>query len=126
MQGNWFEELALKEVTGERYYPSPLLKESTLMTGSRVINHTEQELSKDYKSTTARAMGDPRQHREYKDQMDKPLGPRGALIEAMIKAKIDAETEQKQFEKSEESKQCNYTSATAQAYNIPGFKPFFG
>ena len=96
------------------------------MTGSRVIDHTERELSKDYKSATARAMGDPRQHREYKDQKDKPLGPRGALIEAMIKARIEAELEQKQFEKLEASKQCNYTSATAQAHNIPGFKPYFG
>ena len=95
------------------------------MTRSRCIDHTDQTLSKDYKSTTTLTILDPQRHREYRDQKDKPPGPRQAMMEARIKAIVDGEINRKRLDEFEGSQQRTYTTATAAAHDIPGFKPFF-
>jgi hypothetical protein len=124
LKGNWFEELALKSSTGVRFYPSPKVKESTLLTNARVIVHTDQMLAKDYKSTTSLTILDPQKHPEFLTQKDKAAGPRLSMREERIKAKVDAEFDRKKKEDFEGSRQRTYTTSTNDAHGIPGFTPF--
>jgi hypothetical protein len=124
LKGNWFEELALKTATGVRYYPTPKDRTSTLLTKSRCIEHTEQELPQDYKSTTSVDIRDPRLHPQYKLQVMNNKGPRMRQIEEKIKAQVEAEFDTKKNAAYEESRHVAYSSTYGESFSKPGFKPF--
>ena len=114
----------MKSSTGVRFYPSPQKKDSSLLTKSRVIVHTDQMLAKDYKSTTNLTILDPQTHPEFLAQKDRPAGPRLSMMEERIRQQVEAEFSQKKQEEFEGSRVRTYTTSTGDAHNIPGFKPY--
>jgi len=70
--GNWVEENALESLTTQSRYGDFKDPSNQLKTPARVIAHTEQELAKDYRTTSHR--DDPAQNSEFK--IPSGLGPR--------------------------------------------------
>ena len=107
-----------------RFYPPPQEKGSSLMTKYRVIEHTDQVLAKDYKSTANVTLSNPQTHPQFATLKDKPLGPRGLRLEERIKAQVDSEFSQKQYEVFQGTRHVAYETTTSEAHDIPGFKPY--
>ena len=116
--------MALKTATGVRYYPAPNDKKTSLLTKSRCIEHTEQALSKDYKSTMTHDIQDPRNHPQYHLQVRVNKGPRSKLVENQIKTAIASEFEMKKNIAYEASRHVTYSTTNNDTYDRPGFKPF--
>ena len=86
--------------------------------------HTDQMLSKDYKSTTTLTIANPQKHPEYRFQKEQPAGPRGSAMEQRIKEQVEAEFNQKSQEEFDGSRRRTYTTSTGEAHDIPGFRPY--
>ena len=64
LKGNWFEENALENSTGCRYYPDPRDKvNSALLTSARTILMDERVEPKDYR--TSQLQINPLNHEDY-------------------------------------------------------------
>jgi hypothetical protein len=114
--GNWFEELKLKKETGIRFYPDPKDKANSLLTFSRVIEHTEQVLPQNYASTIRQSYTDPRLHKNYKkDHVAK--GPRQQRLEKQLMDEVMEETKAKERSDFTETRRVNYETTNSAAYN---------
>lgn len=81
-------------------------------------------LAKNYKSTANVTLPNPQSHPEFATLKDKPLGPRGSRLEERIKAQVDEEFSQKQYELFQGTRQRAYQTTRGDAHDIPGFKPY--
>lgn len=118
--GNWFEELKLKEDTGIRYYPDPTNRGTSLLTKSRVIEHTDRVNPKDYTTVTRSTLVDPRVITANEKKPD-PYGPRRKQFENSIKKSIEDEIERKNAADFTESRRLTYMTATKETFTKPNF-----
>jgi hypothetical protein len=116
--GNWFEENKLKEETGIRYYADPTDRQTSLLTKSRVISHTDQILPKDYVSVTRSTVIDPRTHPEYGNQNPR-VGPRQQRLELSLRKMVDEEVERKTTADFKESRKFAISTVSKDSFGGP-------
>lgn len=129
--GNWYEEQCLQSETGVRYYPDPKNKaNASLLSHSRVIEHTEKLEPTQYRSTMHDTLQDPRLHSEYKNYLltknnnnssTSSLGPRTALLYNTIKNNIDTELERRTAQDFIESRRLSYTTTSNDTFATTKF-----
>jgi hypothetical protein len=123
-EGNWQEELVLKQTTGCRFYPSPQDRTNSLLTTVRCISHTDQMLPKDYKSTLQTDIQDPTKHKDYALMVRKDIGPRKMRMDQAIRAQVESEFAEKNAAAYTQSRQVDYTTTMGRSLERPGFIPF--
>lgn len=119
--GNWLEELKLKEETGVRFYPNPKTKDSSLLTRSRCITHTERTEPKDYSTISRDSMRDPRSYPSSAHLTS--AGPRKKLLESMLRDEVESEMQQKADREYTESRRGEYRTTSSQWFKNEGFRP---
>lgn len=100
--GNWQEELVLLDTTGVRFAPNPRDKATSIMTQSRVIDHTDRMSAKDYQSTSRSTVGNPRDHPDF--IVNSKVAPRKTLREKkmweQVKEECNSQTQAMESEKN--------------------------
>lgn len=118
--GNWFEELKLKEDTGIRFYAPPSAKNSSLLTKSRCIEHTDKVEPKEYTTVTRETLKDPRTYPV--SSQSGAVGPKRRLLESTMRAQVEDELRRKAESEYKESRIVDYTTSGNQWYKQDGFR----
>ena len=119
-KGNWFEEAALLKYTGIKDIDPRDPKAGTYTYG-RCIEHTDRMNPKDYESVMASCIKDPKSHPAAKTLKDK-VGPRFALLEAKLKAEVEASVTQTVNQAAITRRKVEYTSENSSNFNKPNFQ----
>ena len=116
--GNWQETVAMQQQLGGQVY-DPRVRASATLTKQRVIVHSDQVHSRDYKSTLNDCSA-PQNHKDY--IVNDEMGPRARRMEAAIARQISAEEEERKGEVVALNNQ-RYMVTTNQAdFNASGFQ----
>jgi Ca2+-binding EF-hand superfamily protein len=119
-KGNWFEEAALEKYTGIKEF-KPQDKTSGKFTYVRCIEHTDRLDPKNFESVMASCIKDPSKHEHSKLLKDK-VGPRKALLEASMKAEVNASVSNTQALAYTKNREVEYVSENGRNFNRPNFK----
>jgi Ca2+-binding EF-hand superfamily protein len=119
-KGNWFEEAALLKYTGVKNIDPRDPKAGTYTYG-RCIEHTDRLNPKDYESVMASCIKDPKSHPAAKTLKDK-VGPRFALLEARLKAEVDASVTATVNQAAVTRRRVEYASENSSNFNNPNFQ----
>lgn len=123
LKGNWFEENALENSTGCRYYPDPRDKvNSALLTSARTILMDERVEPKDYR--TSQLQINPLNHEDYVPR-DAQIGLRQKQKVTNLRDELERKFKKEQNEKYAADRKMNYLSLAAESYrpHNAGFKP---
>jgi len=119
-KGNWFEEAALLTYTGVKNI-DPRDPKAGSYTYGRCIEHSDRLNPKDYESVMSSCIKDPKLHPEAKTLRDK-VGPRQALLEAKLKAQVEATVTASTNLAAVTQRRVEYVSDNAANYNLPNFQ----
>lgn len=117
--GNWQEELVLQRNTGVRYYPDPKEKANSLLTKSRVIEHTDCLPASKYQSTTQAAIVDPRKQSDYR--APNAYGPRRTLRDRAFMEQVEKEAADRTSAELTAKMAPNFMSVSMAEYKKDGF-----
>jgi hypothetical protein len=113
----------LSDFAGIKFYPNPKDRQLSLLTKERCILHDEQINPRDFQSTTKMTITVPQNHPEYLTAKKSSVGPRRAMLEANMKASVEADFKMKAASDHTENRRVFYESINSSTFNRPGFKP---
>lgn len=116
--GNWQETVAMQTLMGDKVY-DPRVKSTGTFTKMRVISHSDQIDSKDYKSTL-NDCAPPQQHRDYVVSDEK--GPRQLRMEAAIQKQVLAEEKERAAVVTSINNERYMVTTTNADFNASGFQ----
>lgn len=112
----------MEQTTGVRFYADPKDRGAQLMTKKRVVEHTDQMCSKDYKSVMSTCITNQLEHPNFKTLQDK-VGPRQRQLDLRLKAQVETEFKQKQADDYAANRKVIYETDAMANFNKESFQP---